>query len=113
MSGCETTSSFIPDAISGAPDGMDIFLSIVRVDLFPDSADILIDDIGMRIEIIIPDRFQNHRTGHHSSLVPHQIFEHRSEEHTSEIQSLMRISYAVFCLTKKTTISLYRHRSSL
>src|SRR3546814_6746530 len=25
----------------------------------------------------------------------------RSEEHTSEIQSLMRISYAVFCLTKK------------
>src|SRR3546814_5036755 len=28
--------------------------------------------------------------------------EHRSEEHTSELQSLMRISYAVFCLKKKT-----------
>src|SRR3546814_6728998 len=27
----------------------------------------------------------------------------RSEEHTSELQSLMRISYAVFCLTKKKT----------
>src|SRR3546814_19841901 len=27
--------------------------------------------------------------------------EERSEEHTSELQSLMRISYAVFCLTKK------------
>src|SRR3546814_9747841 len=26
----------------------------------------------------------------------------RSEEHTSELQSLMRISYAVFCLSKKT-----------
>src|SRR3546814_8322520 len=26
----------------------------------------------------------------------------RSEEHTSELQSLMRISYAVFCLTQKT-----------
>src|SRR3546814_5490800 len=26
---------------------------------------------------------------------------YRSEEHTSELQSLMRISYAVFCLTKK------------
>src|SRR3546814_7465067 len=26
---------------------------------------------------------------------------HRSEEHTYELQSLMRISYAVFCLTKK------------
>src|SRR3546814_8527473 len=34
----------------------------------------------------------------------------RSAEHTSELQSLMRISYAVFCLTKKktlTTLSLY------
>src|SRR3546814_4141488 len=29
---------------------------------------------------------------------------HRSEEHTSELQSLMRISYAVFCLNKKNTI---------
>src|SRR3546814_8638640 len=28
----------------------------------------------------------------------------RSEEHTSELQSLMRISYAVFCLTKKTYV---------
>src|SRR3546814_5162209 len=28
---------------------------------------------------------------------------HRSEEHTSELQSLMRISYAVFCLQKKKT----------
>src|SRR3546814_4813756 len=28
-------------------------------------------------------------------------FEARSEEHTSELQSLMRISYAVFCLKKK------------
>src|SRR3546814_4490454 len=28
----------------------------------------------------------------------------RSEEHTSELQSLMRISYAVFCLKKQTTI---------
>src|SRR3546814_3430104 len=30
--------------------------------------------------------------------------ESRSEEHTSELQSLMRISYAVFCLKKKITI---------
>src|SRR3546814_6594563 len=29
----------------------------------------------------------------------------RSEEHTSELQSLMRISYAVFCLKKKNTIN--------
>src|SRR3546814_2268760 len=30
------------------------------------------------------------------------LAERRSEEHTSELQSLMRISYAVFCLKKKT-----------
>src|SRR3546814_5455747 len=43
----------------------------------------------------------------------------RSEEHTSELQSLMRISYAVFCLKKKTRLAyaaygasriLYAHR---
>src|SRR3546814_4636671 len=33
----------------------------------------------------------------------------RSEEHTSELQSLMRISYAVFCLKKKNT----QHHTSL
>src|SRR3546814_3835939 len=32
------------------------------------------------------------------------IMQIRSEEHTSELQSLMRISYAVFCLKKKTTL---------
>src|SRR3546814_1864975 len=31
----------------------------------------------------------------------------RSEEHTSELQSLMRISYAVFCLKKKNTTNTY------
>src|SRR3546814_7260782 len=35
---------------------------------------------------------------HRGSGIPHA----RSEEHTSELQSLMRISYAVFCLKKKT-----------
>src|SRR3546814_2408539 len=39
---------------------------------------------------------------------------HRSEEHTSELQSLMRISYAVFCLNKKTTSqSNYNHYNVL
>src|SRR3546814_1471313 len=32
------------------------------------------------------------------------VFDLRSEEHTSELQSLMRISYAVFCLKKKNHI---------
>src|SRR3546814_4148382 len=36
----------------------------------------------------------------------------RSEEHTSELQSLMRISYAVFCLQKKKTKLLYTTTSN-
>src|SRR3546814_8911875 len=35
----------------------------------------------------------------------------RSEEHTSELQSLMRISYAVFCLKKKKNIHQYTYKN--
>src|SRR3546814_3186126 len=50
----------------------------------------LIDDdiAGLGIRLELQFRFGNHLR--------------RSEEHTSELQSLMRISYAVFCLKKKT-----------
>src|SRR3546814_9211156 len=44
-----------------------------------------------------PHRFQNP-----------ERFDIRSEEHTSELQSLMRISYAVFCLKKKQKQSSYK-----
>src|SRR3546814_2616505 len=36
----------------------------------------------------------------------------RSEEHTSELQSLMRISYAVFCLKKKNIQAMYTHHTT-
>src|SRR3546814_5766370 len=52
------------------------------------------------------DRLQH--SGSLSGLQPwpdDTLQSHRSEEHTSELQSLMRISYAVFCLKKKTTIT--------
>src|SRR3546814_6660703 len=35
----------------------------------------------------------------------------RSEEHTSELQSLMRISYAAFCLQKKTTNNTHKEHN--
>src|SRR3546814_1808196 len=41
--------------------------------------------------------------GQGGGMVLVQRHPRRSEEHTSELQSLMRISYAVFCLKKKTT----------
>src|SRR3546814_7581004 len=51
---------------------------------------------GRRIRSCIPI--------HAPKLTPaiHVVCASRSEEHTSELQSLMRISYAVFCLKKKT-----------
>src|SRR3546814_4710953 len=41
---------------------------------------------------------------------PLGIADHRSEEHTSELQSLMRISYAVFCLKKKKKTTQIQER---
>src|SRR3546814_18385074 len=52
--------------------------------------------------------------GHHDMVgaAPHQVRDllvrMRSEEHTSELQSLMRISYAVFCLKQKKNKTIYR-----
>src|SRR3546814_3454591 len=49
---------------------------------------------------------------HHATpAVTHVVMAARSEEHTSELQSLMRISYAVFCLKKKKRITTIRYTS--
>src|SRR3546814_3203432 len=45
--------------------------------------------------------------------VAQRILWQRSEEHTSELQSLMRISYAVFCLKKKKKQTKYKEKKSL
>src|SRR3546814_1754837 len=42
----------------------------------------------------------------------HAFPQDRSEEHTSELQSLMRISYAVFCLKKKNTNTITRQHNT-
>src|SRR3546814_7020637 len=49
----------------------------------------------------LPKDFEIRRDAYYSGLSLNST--HRSEEHTSELQSLMRISYAVFCLKKKQT----------
>src|SRR3546814_2053023 len=43
----------------------------------------------------------------------HKLAGDRSEEHTSELQSLMRISYAVFCLKKKKRRHTHTHTRDL
>src|SRR3546814_18729177 len=52
------------------------------------------------VAVIGPNAAKAHLGGYYG-IPPHTV-SLRSEEHTSELQSLMRISYAVFCLKKKT-----------
>src|SRR3546814_6183661 len=49
-------------------------------------------------------------TPEHGAFSPSAQAYPRSEEHTSELQSLMRISYAVFCLKKKTHNYYIKHK---
>src|SRR3546814_5016951 len=48
------------------------------------------------------DHIETDRTRQHMAVRDPPLDAMRSEEHTSELQSLMRISYAVFCLKKNT-----------
>src|SRR3546814_2665847 len=54
--------------------------------------------------VVIPAQARTQRLPalHQKRQLPLARARRRSEEHTSELQSLMRISYAVFCLKKKT-----------
>src|SRR3546814_2301662 len=63
--------------------------------LFPQDSSVL--TVEFKINLVAPARgdYLEAVGGYHQ-------WEERSEEHTSELQSLMRISYAVFCLQKKT-----------
>src|SRR3546814_971438 len=65
-----------------------------------------------RVEIAARVRGYNQERPH-SSLGYETPAAFRSEEHTSELQSLMRISYAVFCLNKKTKIHKHTYYTKL
>src|SRR3546814_7990504 len=63
------------------------------------------------LSLLQPDKRRRHRAVDPDGTTEPAVDPHclprnaqRSEEHTSELQSLMRISYAVFCLQKKTPI---------
>src|SRR3546814_8236714 len=59
------------------------------------------DAVADQIDELIGQRLDDQRHARIMSIKLLSSSATRSEEHTSELQSLMRISYAVFCLTKK------------
>src|SRR3546814_6962569 len=77
-------------ATQGFDDLLVAYPTVVREDL---EAAALATRAGTTLTLMIDDARQIDAA--------EQIARERSEEHTSELQSLMRISYAVFCLKKK------------
>src|SRR3546814_4864230 len=64
----------------------------------------------MSAVMIAPVRATNVPTPCAPPKPPAKLESGRSEEHTSELQSLMRISYAVFCLKKKNQVKKPHHQ---
>src|SRR3546814_6206903 len=63
--------------------------------------------IGLALRAAIEVRHMHQRR----RLILDRLRQMRSEEHTSEFQSLMRISYAVFCLKQKKRNTNYTHNT--
>src|SRR6476661_844044 len=62
--------------VADASDGVDQFVGVAGVDLLPEAVDHHVDDVGSRIEVIIPGVFRDQRAGHDSSCVAHEVLQH-------------------------------------
>src|SRR3546814_2055230 len=82
-----------------------LITALSQVRILPGPPRLIVAASTGRVRIAADQGCQMHRVG----IIPFDtrdtavaiLFVTRSEEHTSELQSLMRISYAVFCLKKK------------
>src|SRR3546814_7355605 len=89
----------------GAERGIDLarvdtqYLRLVAIDVGKDARASGVEQRKDLLHLLFLRRGAHHRPGR----LLQRVIALRSEEHTSELQSLMRISYAVFCLKKKTT----------
>src|SRR3546814_8420789 len=81
---------YTPDAIKSA---VELSARYINDRKLPDKAIDVIDEVGAMQMLVPPAKRRK-------TITSKEI---RSEEHTSELQSLMRISYAVFCLKNKKT----------
>src|SRR3546814_2684227 len=104
---CSSDLGFGADVRYRSPKGLHLFTRPLGAVHKPVSRDIA---VGLEVERALQGVFpllwkgRSHRREHpvHEDLA-HEDQLLRSEEHTSELQSLMRIPYAVFCLKQKNT----------
>src|SRR3546814_1897602 len=91
--------------VGGGPAGMMAGLLFaragLRVTVIEKHGDFLRDFRGDTVHPSTLELFHELGLLHRLLKRPHDKVSERSEEHTSELQSLMRISYAVFCFKKK------------
>src|SRR3546814_1020002 len=100
------------DLIEARDKAGDKHTAIVRIEqLYPFPSDPLVERLRKmpHLEQVVWSQEEPKNNGYWTFVEP--FVEHcmRSEEHTSELQSLMRISYAVFCLKKKHNHKAHRN----
>src|SRR3569623_274606 len=65
----------LTDHISRAPDGLQQRRLEAAIDLGPEPRHMDVDDVGLRVEVVVPDVFKQHGAGNHLAGVLHQILE--------------------------------------
>src|SRR3546814_8314819 len=85
------------EALTGNEPGGELYEAVITAlkEIYDPEIPVNIYDLGLIYGLEIDDDA-------HAVVTMTLTTPHRSEEHTSELQSLMRISYAVFCSKKKT-----------
>ena len=64
------------ELVAAAADGVDERRLALGVDLAAQPADVDVDDVGARVEAVVPDAFEQHGAGDDPALAAHQVFEH-------------------------------------
>src|SRR3546814_9001527 len=108
--GCLATPAFAQDAMVAAPEDQSAEIEFLKAQL--ESMQAQIADLQKAKKSSAPTFKGSPLFGDKEAGWDFKVrgrLQYRSEEHTSELQSLMRISYAVFCLKKKIKITNKPH----
>src|SRR5690348_8569366 len=71
----QSWANLFTDHISGAANGMKQRVGVALVDLGSKPRHVDVDDVGLGIEVIVPDILEQHGARHHLAGVLHEVFE--------------------------------------